>query len=455
MTRLAALILALVAAPALASPQTAVAAAVADARRLPPEVACRTRYLYLPPYQRMELVVAVKFWANCLSREVDFGTPRVVADGLLAVVLDDYRWDARVWEQQFQTEPYFYYHVRAPGRPEGLELRARTGSRVPLVGADWWLFYASRQVNLQNQEYGHGYYDWLGIKDQKTFEALRGTDKKQSIKIGDELRAVVEASKSGVTVEGVDRQIEWYATYGDGEQGLWLTLDATNTSGGNTAAGNLAAGEFRFEATEAFVGLPNRLWAVGAFNARGARQATVPPEIANDNSDLHRGNDRRIHPFSCIHCHDTGGLKAVDDWARNRGLKAPNQLDAFKVEEFLRLKRQYFRDLDAQLAKGRRRYAEALRECVGLSPEKAAALHAQVYYGYLRQRSPNDVAGLLGVAEEDLAACLKRFFDRANPDFEGKKRLANLSPLKDGRAIGVTHLEQFFGDLVCIVRGHR
>jgi hypothetical protein len=239
--------------------------------------------------------------------------------------------------------------------------------------------------------------------------------------------------------------------------GLWLTLDADDTSNGNTATGTLADGEFKEKAREGFASLPNFLWAVGAFNNKGVRQATVPDSIAADNSTLHQGHDRRIHPFSCFHCHTSGGLQAVDDWARNRGLKAPNQLDAFKFADFQRLRRQYFRDLDRQLEKGRKRYTAALKELVGLTPEKVAAEHASQMYAYLRPRTTAEIAAMLEVPEEQLVKELHRFFDPRNPDFESKKRLAGLLPLSrvPPEPVPVTYVENFFSDIVCLVKGHK
>lgn len=454
-----------------ATPQESIAAVLADVQGLPPHVSCCTRYLVLPSQDA--LLRVVRAWPNFLSREVEFALPRPVGAGVLAVRLDDYQWDPKVWENQFNDEPFFFFLLRyywpQSGKwyltKEGKEIVGRTHSCVPIVYADWWLFYSSRQIDLDNRERGHGYYDWLGIVDQKAFEKLRFTDRKVAIKIGDELRAVLEEGRSKVSQK--DRRIDWLSTYGDGEFGLWFTEDADDTSKDNTVVGNLENGGFKGVAREGFIGLPNSLIAVYAGDNKGQRQTFVPPQIAADTSPYHRGNDRRIHQFSCFHCHNNGGLQPVDDWAR-QNLRVPNELTAFKLEDLRRLKRQFFRDLDVQLAKGRKRYSEALRTCSGHTPERFAADHAAVYYGYLRMRSRSDVAAILGITEECLAQELKRFFDPRNPNFAEKKRLAGLLPLTRERrlfdlspwaespnTIPTAYLEKFSGDILCIVGGHK
>ena len=468
------------AAPVLASPQTALAAAVADAEKLPEDVAYRTRYFMLRR-PKIDEALLVKAWANHLSREVEFGTPRVVSAEVLAVLLDDYRWKAAVWETQAKREPYFHFHERRwypgdaeyeagwyryPATPPLLDakllcrLEKLTSSKVPLVRADWWLFYTHREIDLDSKDIGFGYSGWLEVKNLADFEALRAVDRKVSIRLGLELRAAIEEGRSGVAQK--DRQVEWFATYGDGD--FWLTLDTNDSSRGNTAPGNLGPGEFKPKAFEAYISLPNDLWGMGLFKAdaklKNPRQATAPDFIGPADFPLRQGRDGRIHNGQCNWCHLTGGLQPIDDWAR-RTLRPPRSLDAHSLEDYIRARRQYTGSLDARLEKGRQRYLTALKKLTGLGGEEFARKDAEAYYDYHpRPRTRADVAEDLGVADARLERALIAFFDPRGKSKEAdRKRLAifaGFTPDKAGetQAIPVKAIEDFFSDLQAIVRDY-
>ena len=108
-------LLALSACLALAgSPAAAVAAALADAQKLPAEIRERSVYLSLYniiPQERADFLKALAFHCNTLSREADLvtldGMVRVTPD-LIRGNLDDYLWDKKVWEKLAPLEPYFH-----------------------------------------------------------------------------------------------------------------------------------------------------------------------------------------------------------------------------------------------------------------------------------------------------------------------------------------------------------
>lgn len=474
----------LAAGPAPASPQSALAAASKDACTLSDDRACRTRYMARPPWVSRQdwaetwVPKLLKAWANGLSRESEFAGFRAVGPDVVAVILDDFKWDAKVWEKQ-RREPYFHrsrleWYEAGAGyeagwyrvyyRPHWLDandlckLEERTHSKVGIVRADWWLFYSSRQIDLDNKERGFGYLDWLGLKKRADFEALREVDKKRSIRIGLELRAVIEEDHSGVAQKG--RQIEWFATYGDGD--YWLTLDTDDTSNDNRPPARLEPGAFLHKAEEGYISLPNDLWAYWLGNDKGVKQATAPDFIGPNDSPLRKelgGRDARIHFASCLHCHVEGGLQPIDDWAR-RTFRGGRQLDEEDYQKALRFKRQYTSDLNARLEKGRARYAAALKNCADLDPAGFARLHAVAYYGYApRPRTAADLAAEMGVTEACLLKALRAAFDPKNKRLGAadRRRLADLLSLiddKDPRPIPVKTVEDLFGDLEDLVRDY-
>jgi len=462
---LALLLLALAAAgPAqTAEPREAVAVAKADADKLPDAAACRTRYLYLPDEQPKDgQVLAAQ--ANFLSRVKGLAKPRRVIAGLWAVILDDYQWDPKTWDRLALIDPYFVEWYRwsdgylYPRPNKGIDarqycdLQKRTRSKAPIVRADWWFVQSCRQLSLDNRgDTGVGYYDWLALKKRADFEALGAVDKKTAIRLGDELRGVLEQGTSGISQ--LDRIVEVYDGYGDRD--LYLTLDTNSNAKGNTAPANLEQGAFKHQAEEGYVTLPNGLWAFWLGDEKGNRQDSAPDFIGDNRAPLRQGADGRIHIcLACIQCHVEGGLRPIDDWAR-RTLKVPNQLEDSDYKKFQRLKQQYMSDLDGRLERGRQRYTKRLKECCGLTPEELAKEYSAFYYRYvLEARSLDRLAIELGVPPAKLHATVAKALDKRNPDAKQRRRLAPLSGLVavPPSPIPVTYVEQFYAELQCLVR---
>ena len=452
-------------APVLAGPAQACAAMHADAKKLLQDEAYDTRYLYDPAAEKGD-AAALAYQVNNLNGVR--ATPaklRPVAAGLWAVRLSEWQPDATVWERQ-HVEPYFHrverekhggywYRVRYfrdyPGLRESAKLLY---SRVPIVRADWWFVQSSRQVDLfDNDKTGFGYYDWLRIKSQADFEKLIALDRKTAIRLDKELRAAVEAGRSGVVQ--LDRQVEWFAAY-DGD--AWVTLDTFSNANGNTAPANLERGQFKHQAVEGYGSLPWGGWVYLLADDKGGLQNSAPDKLGGSRHENHRGNDLRIHVLlDCSGCHaKESGLRSIDDWAR-RTLKLPSKLthdDYYKLDQ---LKRQYFGDINARLERGRDRFEKAVKLACGLTVAEAAKAHSAYYYRYVMEPwTAERLAVSLGTTEERLLRALKLYFEVGNksvPNAE-RRRLADLEGLlaEDAAGLHVTVAEQLFGDLDRIVR---
>lgn len=430
----------LLTAPVLASPQSAMAAALADARKLPPAIAQQTRYLdgsNLPAEYRTEASRVLDFHANQLSRNSELVKLRRVSPDLWAVVLTDYSWERQVWENLAVIEPHFHVLALWPGGvwPDGryyapgtfryavpgfwldqkqaAELTLLTNSGVPLVRADWWFVQSARQLSLNNQQTGAGYYDWLGLKARKDFEKLVRLDEKASVELGKEIRAVVE--RSGVATQ--NRQILRLQTL---TGGYWMTLDAKSSTNKQNAIRLLGKGDYRHDAEEIFGVLPNGLFGFFLSAADGTRQDSAPDFIGVDDSPLRLGRDARIHiGLACVRCH-VEGLRPIDDWVR-RTLRSPLQLnvaDPVRINEF---RRQYFSNLERQREKDNAVYAEALEEISGWKPAEAAKAFAGFWNRYaLQNHDLKGVAKEMGLADDELAGALKK---EGSPPPAGKGRL--------------------------------
>lgn len=479
---LSTLLLVLTAAPVLAGPGEAVAAAEAYASRLTDAEACQTRFLSGCNLSPKELPLVRRIldgWGNHLNVNPDIFHVREVQPDLWAVRIDDPGWRAKTWDAQ-EVEPYFYrtqwdyfagdasyakgwYGTPKPSRRVNASLmcalQKKTRSRAPIVRADFWLFYSSRQLNLRNKDnHGFGYLDWLQLKKRDDVDRLAVLREKDAIRLGQELRAALEQGRSGIVQ--LDRVIEEFQCYGEGD--YWRTLDTFDNGDGNVAPAKLEPGTFKHQAEEIVFLLPGRHLGMWLGNNKGVKQNTAPDQLGGNRAAFprfHQGNDTRIHVGLCIHCHTDGGLKDIDDWAR-RTLKTPKQLEEEDYQKFLRLRRQYFNPLQSRAAKFRAKYEEALQQSCGMTSGEFAAAHAWLYYRYLYlPREPGVLAVELGTSEAQLLRSLRAAFNlRTGMKPDERRRLAPLlalipeDPKAEAQPIPITYAEQFFDDLACILQ---
>lgn len=416
---------------ALASPQAAVAAALADVRRLPAEKAQYTRYLtlYAVPERDQEMwAKATAYHVNELSREADLLAPRRAAPLLLAIDIRDYGGTfTRVYEKLADVEPYFHatvevthteywpggdedgrywppgnYRVKkkkraaAPWLPTAAvaELIQRTQSQVPIVRADWFFFWTSIQANRK----GTGYYDFLGLKSRDDYERLIGLDVKAAQKVRREVAAIIR--RSGVAQN--NRQV---FRFGAIDAGAWQTRDVFDASvKGRNAIRNLDD-DFIHDAEEWYGFLPNRLFAFYLSNANGDAQDTAPDKIGPDTTAS--GNDGRIHVcLSCVRCH-VEGIRPLGDYAR-RLYRGSVQLQSPDYDKLKRLRQLYLGPLEQLVRRDREDYAEALASLTGWKPAELSAAYKKAWRWYADTDVDSvQAARELGVTPECLLGALK------------------------------------------------
>lgn len=387
----------------LASPEKAAAFAAADLARLNPAGRTHARYLSLYVVPEADLArwgKVLDFWVNGFSREAEL-TPLVrVRPDLLRLDLRAYGIDPKVWENLANVEPYFTVRLKAfaPGpRPKGSlpaprrpatalapwldsasakALALYTRSKVPVVRGDWFLAHTGLQVGRK----GTGYFDFLGVKNRADFQALVGLDEKLAVRLRKETRAIV--ARSGVALN--NRQIVRFATI---TGAYWVTLDANSNDGRRNAVRNLDK-DYLHDAEEIYGSLPNGLFGFFAGDRNGVRQDAVPDNIASDSTAP--GNDRRIHPVSCVRCH-VEGIRPIDDWGR-KVYRAPLLLAAADYDQARRLQRTYLSDLKRLVRRDQADYAEVLGKLTGYRPAEAAAAVGRSFADY--DQADLDLAGV-------------------------------------------------------------
>lgn len=445
--------------PTLCSETTA---ALADLQRVPQELWPHVRYLSLmgvEPEQRKSFLQALDFHVNSLSKEADLADPQPVSATLVRINLLDYQMPGDVWE--LLPEPYFkvlqgkaevqwreeeriidhpggrFVYPDDSGRvkeslhagrfrvdlrfkvvgkasgcyPAWEALSRATKSKVPIVRADWFLYWTSDQF----QRGGSGYYDFLGVKDLADFEELLGLDKKLAQRRRKEVAAAMK--RSGVNVEG-DRQFFRWGIVGGG---VWGTFDPEGKEDAGdrekrNATRNLKPGTYAFDASEWYGTAPNGLFYFFLADAAGKGADIVPDTIASDNRSL--TNDKRVHVFySCVRCHQPG-LQPIDDWVR-RTYTGPLKVGTKSYEEYLELKRTFFGPLQEELDRDNQIYAAALLKCNGLSPKE----NAENYERHRRKFAEEDLglqqtARELGVNPQAWLGVLKAYYSERTKGVE-------------------------------------
>lgn len=421
------------------SPASAIAQAHADLAAVAGE---RQHYRYLSLYNlpadaRPKAIQVLAGHCNGLSREADLTPPKIVPGtqgALLRVDLRDYRWNAATWEKLI--DPYFtaiveteeWYNwpggVWTDGRLYGAntfrtarkvrtqalapwltetplqqkqlaDVVAWTQSKIPVVRADWFFNQTAAAVDRTPS-----YYDFLGIKDEKTFQQAIGADVKAAEAFGAELREAVAIS--GVTLQA--RAIARHPTLGGG---YWRSFDFVLAKDKKNPLRILGKEiERQYDATEQYGHLPNGLWATGLFDRAGKVQATAPDNIASDSAS--KSNDRRVHVnVSCIRCHVNGGMQDIDGWVRNL-LTPPLELRSPDYDRVRELRRQYARKLEPAVAKDRLIFEEAVKEITGgMTSKQFAAAYGEYWERYEDARiGLAEAAADLGVTEQHWRAAL-------------------------------------------------
>ncbi len=390
--------------------------AAADMSRLPPAIQPHVRYLTLQERQQYTLQDAARTLSghcNGLSRETDIVVPTLVGPGLLRVNLEDYGWKVGIWEQLAEADPW--YHVKTvtdtvwpggvyPGdgkhyaagafserekttaiapwltetpaaRAAIAALVAGTRSKAPILRADWFFNQTAAAIDRKPN-----YYDFLGIKDEKTFQALVGFDaKRKRRKV--EIREAVADSGVALQPRGIIRETAEDGAY-------WKTYDFRKSVdkvnplrvlNGDLDEAFLAAGA-NDAASEQYGHLANGMWATFLGNNKGVRQDTAPDFIASDS--MSRSNDKRVHAnVSCLRCHLNGGLQDIDGWARNL-FQPPLSLQSPDYAIARRLRQQYARKLEPYLDRDRAMYAESVMLATGWDTKEYARQYAGYWESY-------------------------------------------------------------------------
>lgn len=429
------------------TPATEISEAIADARRLDPATASRTRYMTacdIPDKEVAKHLTVVDYWANSLSRRKDLIPVRRVSKKLVAIDIYAYGWNPETWENLADEEPFFLERIRVvkgdeyqfwlpawkddkgknnaagyrpyPSPADGeittiahwmpelrlAELSLLVGSKVPIVRSDWWLHRSFIQFGRK----GTGYYDWLGSpKDRKEFEKLVDFDEKRSQKFDYEVAGIVAFSG----VAKFPRQIFRFQAF---TGGYWVTKDRLDDNKDNGNPLRALDAKFQHQAEEIYARAPNGLFYYFLCDDKGVRQDSAPDKLGHDKRST--GSDGRIHVgVSCVRCHSEG-LKPIDDWTRQTfNPKTGLTLDSSDAKEYERNRKLYLSDLQSDFDSDNVSYAKALFRLTGMKPDAMAKLAGEEYSRYDDMKIfPKGGARQYGLTEDEYMKRLKALYLR-------------------------------------------
>lgn len=431
---------------------------------------------------------------NGLSRESDLVRPFVVDPDcwVLRIDLREYRLDPKVYEQLADADPM--YHVKTvietvteveertpwPGgvyKPEnkyydkgafnlvtkkkvvekkeiktalapiltegeGLALTAElvkwTGSSVFVLPMEFFFNQSAAQVDRNP-----GYYDFLGIKDEKAFQKLIGFDAKVAADFGlTELREAVADSAVTLQPRAIRRDEKIGGAY-------WRTFDFDKAVDRKNPLRVLGVEiEADYTADETYGHLANGLFAMGLFNKKGERQATAPDTVASDSTS--KSTDRRVHVCaSCTRCHSNGQLQDIDGWTRSLFDGPPLTLQSPDFDVQKRLRQQYVRKLEPFIKADRERYETAIKEATGWTGVEYSAAFSEYWEQY--EDAKVDLAWMaarLSVKPEHFRAALVEYAKRTN------NLDLVLAGLLKGKTCKVRQGEEVFQSAYLVMKGY-
>lgn len=410
------------------SPASEWAAALADARRLPPHIAKHTRYqtLYatsIEDWEAWRLLLTFHFWS--IAQESEPPQLRFVTATLFAVYLPEFGISPQTYGRLTFRDPYFHATLTADGKkplsdiPSPApwvgnaeaqnELRELTQSQSPLLRADWFFVETSIQEGRGKPGEGTGYYDFIGVTDRASFQKAVGADPKQADELKRRIRAIVK--RSGVAY--FPRQIERIDALGGG---YWFTLDVLDEGKGSRNAQSQLGKDFSHQAERHYgIGPAGMPW-VFLCNEKGESQNSAPDKLGRDTT---RPGARQIIDVgaSCFRCHKEI-LRPIDSWI-NESLKAPVTANV-EYGRAIDERRLYFRSLQGKLKRDREDFADRLKECNGLTPAANAEAYTRLWDWYAeKELTIADCARELGCTPKRFTEALTavRASGKLHPNF--------------------------------------
>lgn len=397
--------------------------------RLPKEEQYYTRFLsfYAVPEESLDAARQVTwFWLNSMSREPSIEIPRAVPlsdKRLYRIDLRDYGWTTGGWGKIQTAQKIFYdgYTVRADwlvwytsdaSSSQGYYDLLFSLERYP-EQHEWWPGGEHNGVN-----YAPGWYkkaragkenfpanedDWnVAFGADKSFEILKDKERRLQVDRG----AIVDEGDSIVAYH--NRLLLRVPVL---QGGWWKTFDVKETREERDIPDHLLvdftrkkAIEFKHDASEYIVNLPNGGQAYLLSNGQGDRVEFADPFIARDTSGFKNKVVVRT-AGSCVVCHANG----INEPRHVLGDLADLGIDLkAKKETQRRLKAFYLSNLGKLIKQDQDTYLEFLQKTSGLDGEKNAVAFKTFTQFYQNPVTLVQACRELGVSEDEMKVLARK-----------------------------------------------
>lgn len=372
---------------------------------------------------------------NSLSLESGIVVPVAVDEEktVFRVDITDLGWDAELWREIEEANPYFIEY----DTPITQFLQAETRTTVPFVRADWFTFVAT-QPPL--------YHDILGLPaTTPELERKLGIDPAAN-------RLALRIARAGFQQSGVSRNNRMIERHSLSTGAYWESFDFSGNKerqsfflfplGPQNSFGDFSI-DFGFvhDGGEIIFNLPNGLQGYYLTDARGNRLDKGPTNIVQDPS---RRDQAVTNGISCMSCHDKG-MQIKEDQVREyvlSNIALPRDARDI-IEETFPVKEDF-----AELQKNdMQRFLDALEEA-GVDPNLKLAgeeIVSALFLRFERDLTLAQAAAEIGMDVETFKARL----DMGSADtFALKQRLSfNLVPRDQ--------FVELFADLVNEITDHK
>lgn len=329
---------------------------------------------------------ATSFMINSLSRGRTVVSPTAVdADKLIyRIDLRDYLWDNTTWTQLEALYPYAVNYDQDSrlfpfDEVSAEQIRQETGTRIPVIQADWFISHASRPPL---------YFTLLELPDSlQGLQQQLGVDIQRNI----DTEQVQRAGFANAGPSQNNRVIERHELGGN-RGALWLSYDFAN----NLELKNIFAHPLDFEEDggEMIFNLDNGLQGYFIANAAGQRLDKAPNAVVQDPASRDGAVEAGL---SCMNCHQKDGQLPKYDEIRDFQLNAG--ANAAEIEQVLAL---YVPATELQVSfdADQNRYRTA-RAALGINHVSDTTLHEldDTHQGII---DLDMVAAVVGLKSEDL-----------------------------------------------------
>jgi len=234
---------------------------------------------------------------NSLSWSRRVKAPAAVdpARTVFRVDLRDYLWDGSTWQAVIALYPYGL----KPDTTTAATVCRMTGSDLPAVRADWFVYAASRPPL---------YHAVLKLP-----AGVADLEKKLDVDVAADVRQD-RAVRAAFNASGVSRNNRLIERHESSNGGYWRSYDfAGNADRRNLFSHPLGPGDgehdFEYDGGEVIFALPNGLNGYMLIDARGARIDKGPTAIVRDNK---QADGAVVNGISCMSCHNRGLIEKAD-----------------------------------------------------------------------------------------------------------------------------------------------